>query len=200
MDEVERGARNGSENQEVTELLVRLGNGDRQVLGDLLPLVYEELRHLARRQVGRHRSAGATPTLDTTALVHEAYLKLAASHNPRWNDRCHFLAVAATAMRQILVDYARRRNAQRRGSNVQQLTLESREIAIEEQADSLLAVEGALTRLEQLSPRLARVVECTFFGGMTQEETAVALNVTERTIRRDWTKARAWLHRELAEC
>ena len=194
------GERRASATPGVTELLSRLSDGDQEIFEDLLPLVYEELRQLARRQVGRHRQAGATPTLDTTALVHEAYLKLAGAQNPRWNDRCHFLAVAATAMRHILVDYSRRRGAQRRGRDVQHLDLESREIAIDEQADSLLAVEAALVKLQQLSPRLARVVECTFFGGMTQVETAVALAVTERTVRRDWIKARAWLHRELAEC
>ena len=189
---------------QVTELLERLGDGERDAFDDLLPLVYDELRRLARRQIGPRHGAAGTPTLDTTALVHEAYLKLAASKNPQWNDRCHFLAVAATAMRQILVDYARRRNAKRRGQNAHHVTFDRqeilgrREIAIDEQAASLLAVDEALGRLKTLSPRLATVVECTFFGGMTHEETAVALSVTERTIRRDWAKARAWLHRELA--
>ncbi len=183
--------------QEVTELLACLRDGDRQAFDRLFPLVYEELRRLARRQLAPRHPA-ATPTLDTTALVHEAFLKLAGTKSPHWNDRCHFLAVAATAMRQILMDYARRRSAQRRGQGVRHLTLERREIAVDEQADALVAVDEALGRLEQLSPRLAHVVQCTFFGGMTHEETATALEVTERTIRRDWVKARAWLHRELA--
>ncbi|MEM6796830.1 MAG: ECF-type sigma factor [Acidobacteriota bacterium] len=184
--------------QTVTRLLDRLGEGEKEAFGELLPLVYEELRRLARRQVRRSREARMTPTLDTTALVHEAYLKLAAAPDPRWKDRCHFMAVAAMAMRQIMVDYARRRKTRRRGGDVQLLSLETRAVAIEEEAGTLVAVEEALIRLEALSPRLARVVECTFFGGMTQEETAAALGVTERTVRRDWTKARAWLHRELA--
>ncbi|MEM9556756.1 MAG: ECF-type sigma factor [Acidobacteriota bacterium] len=182
---------------EITALLARLGQGDRDAYDHLLPLVYDELRRLARRQIGSHHP-DATPTLDTTALVHEVFLKLAAADSPQWNDRCHFLAVASTAMRQILIDYARRRSAQRRGRGVQHLTLERREIAIDEQAESLVAVDEALDRLRALSPRLAKVVVYTFFGGMTHEETATALDVTERTVRRDWAKARAWLHRELA--
>lgn len=151
---------------------------------------------MARRQLGPR--GGTTPTLDTTALVHEAYLKLSAAEHPRWNDRCHFLAVAATAMRQILVDYARQRNAQRRGQGAPHVSLDQREIAVDEQAESLVAVDRALDQLTALRPRLARVVECIFFGGMTQQEVATALDVTERTVRRDWVKARAWLHRELA--
>lgn len=177
----------------ITDLLHRHRQGDAQALGELMPAVYEELRRMARRQVRR----GAGNTLDTTALVHEAFLKLAGAKPPEWSDRCHFMAVAATAMRQIVVDYARSRQAQKRGSGQKALTLDENRIAVSDQAETLLAIDQALDRLSQLDSRLSRVVECRFFGGMTEKEVAASLAIDERTVRRDWVKARAWLHKEL---
>jgi RNA polymerase sigma factor (TIGR02999 family) len=163
-------------------------------LEQLFPIVYEELRGVARRQL---RRVEAGHTLSTTALVHEAYLKLAAGSHPAWADRAHFLGVAARAMRQILVDYARRHSAAKRGGAWARVTLDDSEVAIDSQAESLLALDEALTRLATLDERLGRVVECRFFGGMTEEETAATLGVTPRTVRRDWVKARLWLYDSL---
>lgn len=158
-----------------------------------MPLVYAELREIARRQM--RRDSGNT--LQTTALVHEAFLKLSGGKPQEWNDRCHFLAVAATAMRQIVVDYARRRLSKKRGGGEKALTLDENRIAVHDQAELLIAIDEALDRLGELDPRLSRVVECRFFGGMTEKEMAALLSIDERTVRRDWVKARAWLHREL---
>ena len=177
----------------ITSLLERHRQGDPGALAELMPVVYDELREIARRQV---RKSGAH-TLDTTALVHEAYLKLSGAQAPDWADRCHFMAVAATAMRQILVDYARRSRTQKRGSGQRPLTLDENRVSIAEQAETLIAIDRALERLGELDERLSRVVECRFFGGMTEKEIAASLELDERTIRRDWVKARAWLHREL---
>lgn len=179
-------------------LLDQLRDGDAAALELLLPLVYDELRAIARREL-RRRSAGGT--LDTTALVHEAYLKLANRRCVRPADRAHFLGIAARAMRQVLVDHARRHAAAKRGGGDVCVTFDdgamAAPLAADERADTLLALDEALTRLAALSERLGRVVECRFFGGLSEQETADALGVTARTVRRDWVKARAWLHREL---
>lgn len=160
----------------------------------LVPLVYDELRVIARRQLRRSRPGG---TLDTSALVHEAFLKLSKGAQPDWNDRCHFFAVAASAMRQILVDYARGKSRLKRGGDRRRVTLDANVGAVYDEAETVLAIDRALTKLSELNPRLTRVVECRFFSGLTEAETAEALAVSDRTVRRDWTKARAWLHREL---
>jgi RNA polymerase sigma factor (TIGR02999 family) len=160
----------------------------------LLPLVYDELRRIAHRQLRAERT---DHTLSTTALVHEAYVKLADQTRAQWNDRAHFFAVAAVAMRRILVDYARKRQAEKRGGGVRPVTLDDAAALIEDRADALLAVDEALTRLAGIDERLSRVVECRFFGGLTEEETATALRVTARTVRRDWVKAKGWLYQEL---
>jgi RNA polymerase sigma factor (TIGR02999 family) len=156
----------------------------------MLPLVYEELRRIARRQL-RHEGVGHT--LNTTALVHEAYLRLAAPSHLDISGRAEFLSIAATAMRRVLIDYARQRTAQKRGGVQMRVELDDLEVAAEGRAEQLVALDEALTALAVSNPRLARVVDCRFFGGMSQEETALALQLTPRTVRRDWTKARMWL-------
>lgn len=183
----------------VTELLLAHRGGEAGAFDRMLPLIYEHLRAVARAQLrreGRHRAG--THTLSTTALVHEAYFKLADAVRLDVRDRAHFLAVAARAMRQVLVDHARRYRANKRGGGAAHVDLDATEVAVDERADVLVALDEALSRLTTFGPRLAQVVECRFFGGLTEEETAAALGVTDRTVRRDWVKARAWLHEELA--
>jgi RNA polymerase sigma factor (TIGR02999 family) len=179
---------------EATALMASLRLGEEGTWERLVPLVYEELHRIAQRQL---RSAACGYTLNTTALVHEAYLKLAAGSCQTFADRAHFFAVAARAMRQIVIDYARRHRTAKRGGAWNRLPLEEAEIAVEERAEMLIALDEALSRLFAMNERLGRVVECRFFGGMTEEETAAALDVTDRTVRRDWTKARLWLYNEL---
>jgi RNA polymerase sigma factor (TIGR02999 family) len=168
--------------------------GDPSARESLFPLVYDELRRIAHRQLRRERPGH---TLDTTALVHEAYLKLAGPTSQDWANRSHFFAVAATAMRRILVDYARRYRTEKRGAAPRRVSLTDTMLVAEERADTLLAVDEALLELARLDPRLSRVVECRFFAGLTEDETAEILGVTSRTVRRDWTKAKGWLHRTL---
>jgi len=164
------------------------------VAESLFPLLYDELRRIAHRQLGLERPGH---TLCTTALVHEAYMKLADQTRAQFASRAHFLAVAAQAMRRILVEYARKVRADKRGGKWHRLDLDDVEIPVEDRADALVALDGALERLAALNPRLSQIVECRFFGGMTEEETAEALGVTDRTIRRDWVKAKGWLLTEL---
>ena len=157
-------------------------------------MVYEELKRIASRQLGRQQDAH---TLSTTALVHEAYLKLVDQTRAEWVDRAHFYAVAAQAMRRILVDHARKHRAAKRGGGDRRVPLDDVDLPIEERAELLVALNEALERLAALDSRLAQVVECRYFGGLSEEETAAALGVTARTVRRDWVKARGWLHEEL---
>ena len=160
----------------------------------LFPLLYEELRRIAHRQLSGER---ADHTLCTTALVHEAYVKLADQTRAQFTSRAHFLSVAAQAMRRILVTHARKVRAEKRGGQWRRLDLDRVDIPVEERAEALVVLDGALQRLSALNPRLSQVVECRFFGGMTEEETALALGVTERTVRRDWVKAKGWLLNDL---
>jgi RNA polymerase sigma factor (TIGR02999 family) len=172
---------------------------ERRALGaaeSLFPLLYDELRRIAHRQLGLERTGH---TLSTTALVHEAYVKLADQTRAQFASRAHFLAVAAQAMRRILVEYARKARADKRGGKWHRLDLDQVDIPIEDRAEALVALDGALERLAALSPRLSQVVECRFFGGMTEEETATALGVTDRTVRRDWIKAKGWLLTDIAD-
>ncbi len=179
---------------DITGLLLAWRAGDRDALDRLFPLVYEELRGIAHRQLrGEHPER----SLGTTGLVHEAYLKLVDQTRVQWVDRAHFFAVAARAMRRILVDQARRRGALKRGGAPKRVSLSDVPVAIEQRADTLVALDEALTELAGVDERLSRVVECRFFGGLTEEETAEALGVTARTVRRDWTKAKGWLQRAL---
>ena len=179
-----------------TELLLRAGAGETSAVESMFPVVYEELRRLARQHLSRE-SPGRT--LTTTELVHEAYLKLIDQTRVDWNGRAHFLGVAAIAMRRILVDRARsRRRLKRGGANVA-VPLDSVDLSADERADLVVALDEALTRLRDLDERQARVVECRFFGGMTEDETAEALGIGVRTAKRDWAKARSWLYTELSE-
>ena len=180
---------------DITQLLAswRLGRAD--AAERLMPLVYEELRRAARRQ---RRGGREDDTLTTTALVHEAYLRLVDQTRADWHDRGHFFAVASIAMRQILVDHARERLALKRGGALRRVDLDENVVAGEEQSQSLLELDEALGDLARLDPRLVSVVECRFFGGLTEEETAQTLGVTARTVRRDWTKAKALLYARLS--
>lgn len=189
-------AAGGETHREITDALVALRDGAPGAIDRLMPLVYEGLRSIAHRHLAAERR---DHTLSTTDLVHEAYLKLVDQRRTQWADRAHFYAVASRAMRRILVDYARRHRALRRGGTWRQLSLEGLDLSISSssQADELLALDEALKRLSQLEPRLARVVECRYFGGLTEAETADALGVTSRTAARDWVKARGWLYGEL---
>ena len=176
------------------DLLEELRSGHREALDRITVLVYDELREIAHR----HRLArNDNGTLATTALVHEAYLKLVDQSRARWNDRAHFLALAAVAMRHILADRAKLRLAAKRGGNRAPVTLEEEAIASDDQPGALLQVDDALRRLETVDSRLARIVECRFFGGMTNEEIAESLGVTVRTVGRDWVKARMLLRDDL---
>ena len=179
----------------ITTLLAELRDGRREALDELYPRVYEQLREIGRRQLARR---GADSLLGTTALVNELYLRLIEQTHIHWRDRGHFFAVAAMAMRQILVDRARERLAAKRGGGRQRTTLAD-VAAADVQAEEVLSIDDALSRLAALDPRLARVVECRFFGGLSEEETAEALGIGERTVRRDWTKARALLAASLGD-
>ncbi len=177
-------------------MLLAWGNGDQEAPENLIPLVYEELRRLARRHM---RSERAGHTLQTTALVHEAYLKLIDSSRVQWQNRAHFYAVSAQLMRRILVDFARSRSKLKRGGDAIQVSLgEGLEISRERGAD-LVALDDALNTLTRLDPRQSRVVELRFFGGLSVEETAEALKVSPETVKRDWRLAKIWLLRELKQ-
>jgi RNA polymerase sigma factor (TIGR02999 family) len=179
---------------EITRLLRAHSAGDRDAFDRLVPLVYDRLRALARGQLARERPG---QTLSPTGLVHEAYMQLVRETGVEWRDRSHFFAICARAMRRILVDYARRRTARKRGGGRVDLPLDPETVAVEEQAEVLLAVDQALDRLAAFNDRLARLVECRYFAGMTEEETAETLGVSLRTVERDWPRARAWLQKEL---
>jgi RNA polymerase sigma factor (TIGR02999 family) len=191
----------GSEHDTVTQLLLELRAGDQDALNQLLPLVYHQLHELAKQQ--RRRWSG-DETLNTTALVHEAYLRLAGDSAPAWENRAHFLAVAARAMRHVLVDYAKRQHRAKRGGRHARVAFDEIEAALqaadpaEAGTEALVALDEALRRLERLDARQSRIVECRFFGGMSIEETAEALRVSPATVKRGWSMAQAWLHRELA--
>ena len=182
---------------EVTLLLRAMRDGEAGAFDRLVPLVYDELRRIAHGHLRRHRSGH---TLDTTGLVHEAYLKLAEQGGLDLRDRGHFLAVSARAMRQVLVDFARARMAAKRGGpDARRVTLEDDAAAVAAQAELLLDIDRALVGLRAHSERLARVVECRYFAGYSEEETAAALGTSLRTAQRDWLRARDWLRRALEE-
>lgn len=179
---------------DVTQLLQAISDGRDSGVNELLPLVYHELRRLAENFLEAERS---DHTLQATALVHEAYLKLVDQHSARWQDRAHFFAVAAQAMRRILVDHARTHGRVKRGGGLERLSLDGQaELALEPGVD-LVALDDALQRLSDVSPESIRVVELRYFGGMTIDEAAAALGVSTSTVEREWRYARAWLYREL---
>jgi RNA polymerase sigma factor (TIGR02999 family) len=179
----------------VTSILREAREGRAGAIDRLFPLLYEELYRLARHHLRGQRD---DRTLNATALVNEAYLRLIDQTQAQWADRAHFFAYASRAMRTILVDYARRRGTLKRGGHVQHVSFDEDDIPLEGQADLLIALDDALTRLASLSERLSRTVEYRFFGGMTEQEAAEALGVSDRTVRRDWIKAKAWLYAELS--
>ena len=170
-------------------------SGRRDSLDRLMPVVYEQLHAMARRQLARHEHGG---TLSPTGLVHEAYLKLVEQSRIAWGDRAHFFALASVAMRHVLVDRARARLTHKRGAGGPPVTLDNEQIADEAQPGALLEINDAVDQLAAVEPRLAQVVECRFFGGLSEEETAEALGITTRTVQRDWAKAKLLLRRVLA--
>ena len=184
----------GAVSRRVTQLLSRWSDGDQSALEELTPLVYEELRRIAH-----HYMAGARPdhTLQTTALVNEAYLRLADQTHPPWQDRAHFFAVAARAMRQILVNYAMSYNAQKRGGGARKIELDEAALVADAQSKEVIELNEALERLSQLDGRKAQVVELKYFGGLNQAEIADVLKISPVTVRREWRFAKAWLHNEL---
>jgi RNA polymerase sigma factor (TIGR02999 family) len=183
-----------SQQSTVTELLIDLSGGNRGVVNALMPLVYEELHRIAERHLRGERS---DHTLNATALVHEAYLKLVDQSRVTWQNRAHFYGVAAQAMRRILVNYAEAGKAQKRGGGAGLVTFNDEMMGKETRAEELIELDEALTRLKSLSDRQAAVVEYHFFGGLTHEEIAEVLGVSLPTVRRDWRLAKAWLTREL---
>ncbi len=180
---------------EITELLVALRRGDTAAMDSLMSLVYEDLRRRAHHQLARIPHG----TLSTTGLVHEAYVKLANSPNLSWQDRNHFFAVASKAMRSVVVDYARRHLAQKRGGAARQVPLDEGLLRVEQDAAEILAIHEALDRLSAVDERLSDLVELRFFGGLSVDESARVLQLSERTVKRDWTKARTLLYQMLHE-
>ena len=182
---------------EITKLLHNWQGGDRAALDALVPVVYKELHRLAHCELRKERP---NHTLQSAALVHEAYFRLLGQKPPQWESRTHFFAIAAQLMRQILVDYARRRRASKRGSGVCMLTLEDA-VALPQRKDKdvdVIALDDALNTLAELDPRQSRVVELRFFAGLSLEETSEVMGIATATVQRDWTAARAWLHREIS--
>ena len=180
---------------DVTRLLDAYGNGDRGALDQLLPVLYADLRGIARHHLA---SDGAGRPFDTTGLVHEAYLRLVGVKSTSITSRSHFLSIAARTMRRILTDEARRRTAQKRGGTADPVTLSSEALGVRDRSEDLLALDRAVAQLESLDVRQSRVVECKIFAGMTYPEISGALGISVATVRRDWDTARAWLNRELS--
>lgn len=179
----------------VTQLLLEMSGGNRTAVDELLPLVYREMKRIAGGQLRNERPGH---TLQATALVHEAYMKLVDQREVSWQNRAHFLGVATQVMRRILMDYAKSRQRDKRGGGVRPVSLDEALVVSEDRASDLIVIDEALTRLEQLDPRQAKVVELRFFGGLSVEETAAAMEISTPTVKREWAMARAWLHRELA--
>jgi RNA polymerase sigma factor (TIGR02999 family) len=185
------------QSEPITDLLISVREGDQDSLDRLFELVYDDLKRRAH-----HQLVGSTPTLNTTALVHEAYVKLAGAANPGWQDRTHFFRVAARAMRQIVIDRARGHLAQKRGGGAVPVNLDDLQVGAaspDAAAEALMALDDALSRLAEQNERLSQVVELRFFGGLSVEETARALDVSDRTVKRDWRLARAFLQEVLTE-
>lgn len=183
-----------STNSNVTQLLFDWRSGNQDALNQLMPLVYDELRGLAKRYMRRE---DASHTLQTNALVNEAYLRLVNQQNVDWQNRAHFFAIAAQVMRHLLVDHARSKQYAKRGGGAQQITLDEGSAIALEQSVELLALNQALDRLAAIDARKSKIVELRYFGGLTSEETAEVLGVSEITVKREWLKAKAWLFREL---
>jgi RNA polymerase sigma-70 factor (ECF subfamily) len=182
--------------QEVSQLLVEWRNGDQQALDRLMPLVYDELRRIAGRYMKRERK---DHTLQTTALVNEAYLRMVGQQDVEWQNRAHFFAVAASVMRHLLVDHARARGRGRRGADPQQVSLDEAALVSEQKGEEMLALDEALTRLAAIDARKVKIVELRYFSGLSAKEAAEVLGVSEITVKREWLKAKAWLYREMSQ-
>ena len=180
--------------KEVTQLLIAWSNGEEEALEKLAPLIYDELRRIARRYMKREP---AGHTLQTTALVNEAYLRLIEQKGMKWQNRAHFFAISAQLMRRILVSMARARHANKRGGEARQVSLDEALLISEERAAELVALDEAMNELAALDPRRSRVVELRYFGGLSVEETAEVLNISPETVMRDWKRAKAWLYTQL---
>ncbi|MGI9066149.1 MAG: sigma-70 family RNA polymerase sigma factor [Pyrinomonadaceae bacterium] len=181
---------------ELTQLLMAWSDGDRAALDKLTPLVYEELRRLAHSYMNRERKGH---TLQTTALVNEAYLRLFNREEIHWQNRAHFFAIAAQLMRRILVDHARGRTSQKRGGKAQMVSLDEAAIISQERASEVIALDEALKGLALIDPQQSRIVELRFFGGLSVDETAEVLSLSPATIKREWSSAKLWLHREISK-
>ena len=181
--------------QEITQLLLNWSKGDKAALDQLVPLVYPELRRLAQRYMRRENSAH---TLQTSALINEAYLRIVDQQEVEWQDRAHFFAVAAQVMRHILIDHARRHRYAKRGAGARHVPLDETAIISQERATEFLALDDALTRLATVDARKSQIVELRFFGGLTVEEIAEVMKLSPITIKREWRSAKAWLHSEIA--
>jgi RNA polymerase sigma-70 factor (ECF subfamily) len=181
--------------QEITQLLLIWSKGDSAALDQLVPLVYPELKRIARAYMGRENSAH---TLQTSALINEAYLRLVNQQAVEWQDRAHFFAVAAQIMRHILVDHARKYRRNKRGGRTEHVPLDEVSVTCEERAAELIALDDALNRLASIDPRKSQIVELRFFGGLTVEETAEVMKLAPITIMREWRAAKAWLGREVS--
>jgi RNA polymerase sigma factor (TIGR02999 family) len=181
--------------QNITELLVGYGRGDKEALDQLMPLVYDELRRQAARYLRRERPGN---TLQTTALIHEAYVRLVDQRNVQWQNRAHFFGIAAQLMRRILVDHARAKKRVKRGGSDVRVSLGDATVAVKGQDLDVVALDEALQRLAQIDEQQSRVVELRFFSGLTVEETAEVMHISTATVKRDWSMAKAWLHRELS--
>lgn len=179
---------------EITQLLAEWSDGNQSALDELYPLVYEELHRLARRYMSRERKGH---TLQTTALINEAYVRLVDQRNVHWANRSHFFAISAQIMRRILIDHARRHAYAKRGGGAQQVSLEEVAIVANEKSAEIIRLDEALTTLAKMDPRRCHVVELRYFGGLSNEEIAGVLKVSENTVTRDWNLARAWLHQQL---
>lgn len=179
----------------VTQLLDQLSHGDQQAMAELMPLLYDELRKIARHHLGRERP---DHTLQPTALVNEAYLRLIGQQRVRWQNRVHFYGIASQLMRRILIDYARSRRAEKRGGLSHRISLDD-VVVSDERAIELVALDAALSSLARIDPQQSRIVELRFFGGLTIEQTAEFLGISPATVKRDLNVAKAWLHREIAK-
>jgi len=179
---------------EVTRLLAELSRGNRSAESELIPLVYDELRRIAARFMKQERP---DHTLQATAVVHEAYLKLVKQQNVNWQSKAHFLAVAASVMRRVLLDYARSHGREKRGGAHADLPLDEALVFCRQRSDELIELDQALSRLAEVDQRQNQVVELRYYGGLTVEETAAVLGVSPKTVKREWSVARAWLHREI---
>ena len=184
---------------EVTRLLLDWSNGNQAALDRLTPLVYEELHRLAHQHMSRERRHQPRHTLQTSALVNEAYLRLIDQRNAHWQNRAHFFSIASRLMRRILVDHARAHHYAKRGGGAVRVSLDQAALVSQERAAEVLALDEALTSLAAIDQRKCQVVELRFFGGMSVEETAAALGVSAITVKRDWSTAKAWLYREIAQ-